>query len=123
MLIMLLRDCGMITDVFAASFEAAAKRGLLEELGLDVAKLGITLERILDTHLQQFEYSSVNKRDNEFVETYRLVFDGEVVVDGVEVEKAVFVSPAELIHRMQLDNGASFTPWFLSELKLLAQSQ
>lgn len=57
-------------------FDAAARRELKEELGVE----GVELER-----LYEFKYRS--ERESEDVRTYRLVYDGEVKPQRFEIEK------------------------------------
>jgi len=110
--------CFRILFMTFVSFLDAAKRGLKEELDVDAEKLGLQLERLLPMHLQQFVYKSIGRMDNEFVELWKVVFDGEITVDGVEVELAEFV-PSSVVQQRMAEESSSFTSWFISEMKLL----
>lgn len=92
------------------SFEAAAKRGLKEELGIDteVQEL-LPIHRIDNTD----EDKSKKYLDSELVVTFKVVFDGKMQLDPAEVAEGRFFNIEKLPN--------PFTPWFLEDWELLNQ--
>lgn len=89
------------------TFIEAAKRGLVEELGLrDVA-----LEPACPERRQVFEATDV--LDREMQQTFRGTTDAAVIPDPAEVADVREVSLAALAEEMALAPDR-FTPWFLS---------
>lgn len=90
------------------SFTDAAKRGLMEELGIDVE-----VEELLPIHRVDNTDPSKSKNylDSELMVTFKAVFDGEMQFDPREVEEGKFFNIKDLPDPM--------TPWFLEDWKLL----
>ncbi len=89
------------------SFMKAAKRGLLEELGIT----GIELEEIIPIHRINNQDQSKRYLDAELMVTFKAVFDGKMKLDPAEVAEGKFFNITEL--------PESLTPWFLEDWKLL----
>ena len=89
------------------SFEAAAKRGLQEELGIEMK-----LEVIIPIH--RMDNNTGDYHDNELVVTFKGIFEGEMKFDTNEVEMGKFFDPNELPQPV--------TSWFLEDWEILNQS-
>eukprot|EP00295_Goniomonas_pacifica_P051240 CAMPEP_0175897956 /NCGR_PEP_ID=MMETSP0108-20121206/999_1 /TAXON_ID=195067 ORGANISM="Goniomonas pacifica, Strain CCMP1869" /NCGR_SAMPLE_ID=MMETSP0108 /ASSEMBLY_ACC=CAM_ASM_000204 /LENGTH=181 /DNA_ID=CAMNT_0017219295 /DNA_START=92 /DNA_END=640 /DNA_ORIENTATION=+ len=90
------------------SYEAAARRGLLEELGVVDPP---PLRQLHAAFLQENEYPALGKIDREFVEVWSLPrFEGEVKIDGVEVVEWRWVKREDLEQELSLQPG-TFCPW------------
>lgn len=94
------------------SYEEAARRGLLEELGIKTKVV-----KLRDKHPQSasFENNGRNFLENEIVELWCAAYDGEIKIDGVEVVEGRFASLSEL----KFLNNTSFTPWGLEEIRYI----
>ena len=103
---------------FVIRFLDAAVRGLEEELGIDANSSRSALQVMLEPHTQLFEYPEKNVVDFEMVQTFRLTYDGDIVVDNVEVERATYNSVGQLLDRVR-ETPEQFTRWFRRELELL----
>lgn len=88
------------------SFEKAAKRGLKEELGIEVEP-----KEILAIHRIDNQDESKIYLDSELVVTFKAIFDGEMKFDPKEVAEGRFFNINELPQPL--------TPWFLEDWKLL----
>lgn len=90
------------------SFIDAAKRGLKEELGIDVE-----VEEILPIHRVDNRDESNNQKylDSELIVTFKAVFDGEMKFDPREVAEGRFFDTEKLPEPL--------TPWFLEDWKIL----
>lgn len=86
------------------SFEEAAKRGLQEELGIEMK-----LEIIIPIRHVNLNYQ--NYFDNELVVVFKGVYDGDFKFDLNEVESGQFFNIEKL--------PSLVTPWFLEDWKLL----
>lgn len=93
------------------SFEEAAKRGLKEELGIE-----IKLEEIIPIH--RVDNNASEYHDNELVVTYKGVYEGEMKFDPNEVTEGKYFNPKEL-DKLILDGKLKVTSWFLEDWKLL----
>lgn len=93
------------------SFEKAAKRGLKEELGIE-----IQLEEIIPIHRVDNNVSEYH--DNELVVTYKGVYEGEMKFDPNEVEEGKYFNQKEL-NKLILNGNLKVTSWFLTDWKLL----
>lgn len=87
----------------------AAMRGLKEELNI-ITKVS----KIRDQHLQKNEYFNGKIKDFEFVELYKAVYDGEIIIDEKEVAEGRFFQIKDL-EQMIKENIEQFTPWFIDE--------
>jgi len=92
-------------------FDAAAKRGLKEELDVELA-----LELIILIHKIESKYSRYF--DNELVKTYKGVYDGQMKLDPNEVADGKFFKIEE-VNKMIKEKKIKFTPWFLKEWKII----
>ncbi len=92
-------------------FEAAAKRGLKEELGIDVQ-----VKQILPIHRIDNRDESNNQKylDSELMVTFKAVYNGEMKFDPKEVAEGKFFNMEELPQPL--------TPWFLEDWKLIKNS-
>lgn len=90
------------------SFIAAAKRGLMEELGINVE-----VEEIIPIHRIDNTDESKNEKymDSELMVTFKAIFDGEFKFDPSEVAEGRFFDTEKLPQPL--------TPWFLEDWKLL----
>lgn len=90
------------------SYEEAAKRELLEELGIEAELVFLTKER-LPVGPDQFAISAV----------YSCISDGPTELQKEEVESGDFFSLEQI--RQMIDDGEKFTPniFFLLETRLL----
>lgn len=90
------------------STKKAAKRGLKEELGIDVEVV-----EILPTHRIDNRDESKNEKylDSELMVTFKAIFDGEFKFDPEEVAEGKFFNIKDLPQPL--------TPWFLEDWKLL----
>lgn len=93
------------------SFEEAAKRGLKEELGIE-----ISLKEIIPLH--RVNNNVGEYKDNELVITYRGIYDSEMKYDLNEVSEGKFFNPAEL-DKLISSGELQVTPWFLEDWKIL----
>ena len=85
---------------------------------IDVGRHNLQLQRLLGSHLQSFHFTTPERHDNEFVETFAVVYDGEVTVDGVEVSKFEFVPVSRVLFDIQQE-PEHYTAWFVREVGLL----
>lgn len=92
-------------------FLEAAKRGLKEELGIN-----IRLEKIRPLHRIDSTGRTEDGiiRDNELLETYKGIYDGEFTFDHGEVNRGEFVSFKQ-VEEMIKENKSQFTAYFLDE--------
>src|SRR3989344_4745471 len=95
------------------SFEEAAKRGLKEELSIE-----IPLEEII--HLHRIDNNAGEYHDNELVVTFKGIYDGEFKFDPNEVSEGKFFDIEELNELIKKDE-LQVTSWFLEDWKLLNQ--
>lgn len=93
------------------SFLDTAKRGLKEELGIEVEKI----EQILPIHRVDNRDESNNQKylDSELMVTFKAIFDGEMKFDPREVAEGKFFNIKDL--------PAPLTPWFLEDWKMLTK--
>lgn len=95
------------------SFLDAAKRGIKEELGIEMSlSEAIPMHRI-DSVDQNGEY-----HDNELVVTFRGIYDGVMEFDDGEVSDGRFFKVEE-VNRLIKSKKLNFTPWFLKEWESL----
>jgi len=114
--------CPLLWDLSVAehikpdeSYDAAAKRGIREELGIKNMKL----EMVRGMHLDKNDYER-NLKDYEFVELYKGTFvelhagkyDGKIKIDPEEVKEAGFYPMSKV---EELKKEGKLTPWFLDE--------
>lgn len=90
----------------------------MEELNIDIRADPSRLEAMLSPHLQSFSFPEKHVIDNEFVETFAIIYDGEITVDGIEVAKSRFVSVDEVLADVKAE-PSRYTKWFVNELQLL----
>lgn len=96
-------------------FVEAAKRGLQEELGVE-----IPLQVIIPKHHSDLDYKEY--RDNELVVTFKGIYEGEMKFDPNEVVEGKFFDINEL---EELINSGELkvTPWFLEDWRLINQKR
>lgn len=93
------------------SFMEAAKRGLKEELGIEMpVQMIIPLHRV-DSTDEREEY-----HDNELVVTFKGVYEGKFKFDSDEVSGGKFFDVLE-VNNLIKSGKLQFTPWFLKEWK------
>lgn len=92
------------------SFEDAAKRGLKEELGINIG-----VEQILPIHKieNMDEEGGIKYLDVELMVTFKAVFDGAMKLDPNEVSEGKFFNIKNLPQPL--------TPWFLKDWELIAK--
>lgn len=90
------------------SFEEAAKRGLQEELGVEMR-----LEVVIPIRHVNLNYK--NYFDNELVVVFKGIYEGEMKYDPNEVETGKYFNVEKL--------PSPLTPWFLEDWKLLNQNR
>lgn len=93
------------------SFEDATKRGLKEELGIE-----IKLEEIIPIH--RVDCSFGQYLDKELVITFKGIYQGKMKFDPDEVEEGKYFNPKEL-EKLILEGKLKVTSWFLEDWKLL----
>lgn len=96
------------------SCKDAAIRSAKEELGIKVENI----EKIRGPFLSQRTYKVNNGDliDNEFVETFRTIYDGDFKLDKNELEDGRFYDLEEVENLMK-EGKVVFTPWFIDEWK------
>lgn len=101
------------------SFEEAAKRGLKEELGIE-----LNLELLIPIHRinNKYEHESAFYFDNELATTFKGVYDGEMKFDPNEVAEGKFFNIDEL-NKLINNKKLQVTSWFLEDWKLLNQKR
>src|SRR5690606_23163689 len=97
------------------SFEAAALRGLAEELGVH----GVHLTPLLDVRRASRRLPALGLHDRELQQSFRARYDGPVRADPAEVAAVAWLGLSELAQRVRAAPD-DFTPWFLAELDALA---
>ncbi|HEX7037273.1 MAG TPA: NUDIX domain-containing protein [Pseudomonadales bacterium] len=97
------------------SFEAAARRGLAEELGVH----GVRLTPLLDVRRASHRLPELGVHDCELQQSFRAQYDGPVRADPAEVAAVAWIGLSELSKRVRAAPD-DFTPWFLAELDALA---
>lgn len=97
------------------SFEAAALRGLAEELDVH----GVVLQPLLDVRRATHRQPELGVCDRELQQSFRARYDGPVRADPAEVAEVVWIRLPELAERVRTEPD-QFTPWFLAELDALA---
>jgi isopentenyl-diphosphate delta-isomerase len=96
------------------TYEQAARRGLIEELGV----AGAPLQRLRPARLQEHRHGEPGVYDREFVELWQAVYDGPIEPSRDEVQAVQFVDVGVL--RNDVDAArADYTPWLLDELRFL----
>lgn len=96
------------------SFEEAAKRGLKEELNVE-----IKLEEIIPIHRMDSIDKEGKYHDNELIVTFKGIYNGEVKLDPEEVADGKFFDVLE-VNKLIKNKELQFTPWFLKEWELLS---
>lgn len=99
------------------SFEETAKRGLKEELNIE-----IPLKEVVWLHKMVNMDEKEMYHDNELVVTFKGVFDGEMKFDPEEVAEGKFFDVDELNGLIEKDE-LKVTPWFLEDWELLNQKR
>lgn len=94
------------------SYREGAKRGLKEELNIDG-----DVEAVRGVHILKNKYEGGIK-DFEFVDTFKIIWDGKIEIDKKELAQGRFFKISE-IKEMIKENKNNFTPWFLEEWKFL----
>jgi isopentenyl-diphosphate delta-isomerase len=94
------------------SFEQAAHRGLAEELSV----YGVALTPLGDVVRGCVEIPELHIRDCELQQSFRGVYDGDVVADPVEVAQVKRITLAALAAAVAA-NPEDFTPWLRSRLR------
>lgn len=99
------------------TFEQAASRGLEEEL-----RIGVGVELVIPLHkiFAGPQNNNDKKIENELVETYKGVFDGEIIVNSDEIEEGKFFSVEE-INKMIEEDKNQFASWFLDDWEFLSR--
>ena len=97
------------------SIKDAAIRGVNEELGIS-----IPLKKVISLHHIKSGMADNKDQlvDNELVETYQGIFDGEIQIDTNEVAEGKFFSVKEVNDMIKNPNN-KFTSWFLEDWSLL----
>lgn len=90
------------------SFEQTAKRGLKEELGIE-----ISLKEIIPLH--RVDNNAGEYKDNELVITFKGIYEGEMKYDPNEVAEGKFFNIQEI--------PSPVTSWFLEDWKLINQKR
>ena len=85
-------------------YKSAALRETAEELGIDAEE---------DRFEYQYKYLHRNDFESEYVSTFRLFWDGDVILQQSEIDDGRFWSLDEI----QKSDRALFTPNFLDELR------
>lgn len=100
-------------------YEAAAKRGLKEELSIITP-----LKLLRKKHIQKNEYVKEQARfiENELVELYGVIYDGKIVINKDEVAEGKFIS-FEKLNELIKNNQIKFTPWGFDEINYLLNHQ
>lgn len=94
------------------SFVEAAKRGMMEELGIEIPlQMRLQIHRI-DSIDERKEYS-----DNELVVTFKGVYDGQMKFDPNEVAGGRFFNIDEVNDQIR-EGVIKVTPWFLLDWEL-----
>lgn len=100
------------------SIKDAATRGVKEELGIS-----ISLKKVIPLH--HIKSGMADKKDqlvdNELVETYQGLFDGQIKLDLNEVAEGKFFSIKE-VNKMIKNPDNKFTSWFLEDWELLQKA-
>ena len=92
------------------AYEAAARRGLAEELGVR----GVAVEVLSD--VVTCEHRGRDFWDRELQQAFRCVYDGPLMPDVVEVAELKFVALGDL--RAWLARAPEeFTPWFAGHVR------
>lgn len=94
------------------SFKQGALRGLSEELAIT----GVALEPLGDVVRGSIEIPELHIRDNELQQSFRGVYDGEVLPDPAEVADVKRLSLPALAVEIAA-NPDAFTPWLRSRLR------
>jgi len=100
------------------SFEAAAVRGLEEELGVRGVSLNQLGAPVSVVHVLE----KLDIRDHEFQQAFWGRFDGDFVIDPLEVAEAEYID----LRSLEIDvrtNPGRYTPWFRRSLPLLSKSR
>mmetsp|Transcript_13935 Transcript_13935/g.29772 ORF Transcript_13935/g.29772 Transcript_13935/m.29772 type:complete len:193 (+) Transcript_13935:176-754(+) len=121
--------CGGCWDLSAAehlnpkeAYEAAAVRGLREELGIDPEAVRM-LKQVLPPSLHALDITTAAGKhiiDNEFVPLYQCEYEGPVNPDDVEVSEVRWVTEGSLLEEVKYERS-TFTPWFVETLELLGK--
>lgn len=93
------------------SFEQTAKRGLREELGIE-----IPLKEIISLH--RVDNNAGEYKDNELGVTFKGIYDGKMKYDLNEVSGGKFFNIHEL-EKLLKDEKIDITSWFLEDWKLI----
>lgn len=93
------------------SFEEAAKRGIMEELAVE-----IPLQEIIPIHRVDNTDEKEQYHDNELVVTFKGSYNGEMKYDPNEVAEGIFFDVEE-IKRLIKSGDLKVTPWFLEDWK------
>ena len=103
------------------SYEAAALRGLREELSIPPPPALLrTLAPTRRTLRAVCARTGARVLDNEFVPLYEGLYDGSSLVDAAEVSAVRWVNWQQLLAEVAADEGA-FTPWLVETLRLLGR--
>ena len=100
---------------------SGALRGLSEELGI-AGKQAPKLELWRPWRRQAFVRADLGIIDNEFVQTYRGLFTGKVLMDADEVDAVDYWNETQIKAATQ-DAEATITPWLLNELNFLYEQK
>jgi isopentenyl-diphosphate delta-isomerase type 1 len=85
------------------SYLQAASREMKEELGINKAEL---------TYL--YDYSFRNSLESENIRSYKIIYDGHILIDPEEIDDGRFYSLEEIESRLNTD---FFTPNFKEEIR------
>ncbi len=114
------------------SYEAAALRGLREELRIPHVSGGasgstppppLLLLRTLAPSRRTLRVTSASGAavvDNELVPLFEGLYDGSCTPDGEEVSAVRWLSWSALLEEVRVDAEA-FTPWFVDTLRLMGR--
>jgi isopentenyl-diphosphate delta-isomerase type 1 len=101
------------------TYEAGARRGLQEELGVDATALPLT--RLRPARLQRHVEPALGVDDREFVELWRTTHDGPLTACAQEVSALKFV-PLEALFAATRSEPEQYTPWLHAELAWLFEA-
>jgi isopentenyl-diphosphate delta-isomerase type 1 len=96
------------------AWEAGAKRGLKEELGID----GRDLTPLDGIRRGDLRFTELDIWDREMQQAYRCIHDGEIYVDEEEVAQVKWMTHEQLDGAL-LQDPQSFTPWFIDAARTL----
>jgi isopentenyl-diphosphate delta-isomerase len=100
------------------SMEDGARRGVMEELGVEVKELRLLRETRLFRRTYAFDGETYH--DNEFIACYGAAIDSKqpLTIDHSELSETKWLDRSELRRQLR-EMPDDFTPWFVDEAHLL----